>query len=304
MPAYNERCVPKGLPPTGFVGFLDVHAGRADHAEQLLDAAGAWLAARGAARAIGPCQYFSGQDMGLLIEGFDQPPALFQTHGRPGDLLLWEKAGYRESAGLATYRIPAEVIDARGPGLVAAGDAAARRLGLTARSMRRGGADLELIRTLFNASFASSPENLPYDHDLFHHIVAPLRPLLDPRLVRFVERDGRPVGFTLSVPDLNELLARMGGRAGPLDLLRARSRARRIRTAVVLIAGVLPEMPMGVAPVLFGETFRGVSEGGYREIRTTWVHDDNTAMRYLIERGLPVAPDRRYLLLERALGES
>ena len=87
-----------------------------------------------------------------------------------------------------------------------------------------------------------------------------MRLLIDPRLVLFVELEGRPVGISLAVPDYNELFTAMGGRLGgwpaafrfrqpavhPLGLAaRARLGDRRIDTARVIALGVLPTVWRG-----------------------------------------------------------
>ena len=60
-----------------------------------------------------------------------------------------------------------------------------------------------------------------------------LKPLIDPDCVAIVELDGRPIGFGIALPNLNELIADFNGRLLPFNWLKlllaaeARRAARR-----------------------------------------------------------------------------
>ncbi|GAA3987483.1 hypothetical protein FOF52_21585 [Thermobifida alba] len=298
-PAYNRKFGGH----TGFFGFLDTPEGDGEAARLLLSHAEQWLAEQGMTRILGPYNYYSGQEMGLLVEGFDGPPAAFQPGGRPSDRELVEKAGYRYAFGMNTYCLEAGHLRRLAPAVIGAGQRAAEQLGVTVRRMDRAAldAELELVRNLFNRSFHDNSEIVPYPQDVFAGIVGQLKPFLDERLVSFIEWEGRTVGFVLSLPDLNELLLRLNGSLRPWDLLRIRSLVRRTRGMVVLLAGVLPEVPMGISPVLFGQILQGAVDGGYERVHTTWVHDSNRTMNRLIQHTAGLRPHRRYAMFEKEL---
>lgn len=297
-PKYVER---HGV-QAGFFGFLscpeDPEAMRL-----LLEAAEQWLAARGMTRVAGPYHYFSGQEMGLLVAGFDSPPALFQTYNPPSYPKLLRQCGYRELFRAGTYLLAGAQLARVRDQVIDTGEQWRTRLGLTSRPLdpRRFRAEVELIRQLFNAAFADNHEIVPYDRDVFESLVLPLRSLLDPQLVRFVERDGEPVAFVVVAPDLNQILRRLNGSLGLTDLLRLRRLRRSVRAAVVLLIGVLPHVPVGVGPVLFSEILKAVTAGGYEAVHTTWVHEQNRSVESLISRLCGLSPQRTYTIVQREL---
>ncbi len=78
-------------PGTGFWGFFEAVQDQAV-ANALFEAAAAWLRERGCHRLVGPLNFCIYDEMGLLVEGFDSLPAMFQTHN-PRTIWTWSTPG-------------------------------------------------------------------------------------------------------------------------------------------------------------------------------------------------------------------
>ncbi|BCW19010.1 hypothetical protein NtRootA9_17180 [Arthrobacter sp. NtRootA9] len=297
-PAYNER---HGT-SAGFFGFLDAVDDPEVYAA-LLDAAGTEVARHGVSTLTGPYNYWSGDQFGVLLEKHDRPTAVFQTWNPSEVAYHLERCGFTPRDEMRGYEISTAQRSAARTEVLDRADRISRALGLVSRPMnrRRIDRDAGLIRDMFASSFASSAEVLPYPDDVFADMFGQLRPLLDLDLVRFVERRGEPVGFSLTVPYLNELLAVWQGRITPIEMARLRGRLSRVSGVVVLLLGVVPGSPMGIAPVLFADTLRAVEQNGYGSVHTTWVHGTNSAMHGLLSRFAGGGPVRRWALSDRPL---
>lgn len=296
-PAHNERYGTR----TGFFGFFETPADQRC-ADLLLGAAEEWLRLRGMDRCAGPYNYCSTQEMGVLTDGFDEPPATFQTYNPPAYPSLLEARGYEEDFAMSTFRWNVADHLEHAQRIFDAGDAALEDSGLAARNVdpRHFDAELHMLRDLFNAAFVDNDDVLPYEEDVFQYLVRPLRRFIDKRLVTFLERDGEPVAFTVMVPNVNEILHRLDGTVGPLDLLRVRRYRKEVRTAVLLIIGSLPDVRGGVGSALISELGRGVLAAGYEAVHTTWIHDSNAISHALVSRfGAP--PTKRFAVLSREL---
>jgi hypothetical protein len=297
-PAYNER---HGT-SAGFFGFLDAVDDPEVYAA-LLDAAGNEVARHGVSTLTGPYNYWSGDQFGVLLEEHDRPTAVFQTWNPAEVAGHLARCGFTARDEMRGYEISTAQRSAARTEVLDRADRISRTLGLVSRPMnrRRIKRDEGLIRDMFASSFASSAEVLPYPDDVFDDMFGQLRPLLDLDLVRFVERRGEPVGFSLTVPDLNELLAVWQGRITPIEMARLRGRLSRVSGVVVLLLGVVPGSPMGIAPVLFADTLRAVEQNGYGSVHTTWVHGTNSAMHGLLSRFTGTGTARRWALYDRPL---
>lgn len=285
----------------GFFGFLDA-IDDASVYSALLDAAAREVALHGVNRLTGPYNYWSGDQFGVLLNRHDERTSMFQTWNPPevADRLL--EYGLTQRDETDGYEITAAQRAAARNEVLTVGAQISRALGLTSRPMSKKHIyrDARLIRDMFAASFAASAEVLPYPTDVFDNMFGQLRPLLDLELVRFVERGGEPLGFALTVPNLNELFAIWGGRITPVEFLRLRHRLAEVSSVVTLLLGAIPGSPMGVAPVLFADTLRAVEDGGYGSVHTTWVHGQNSAMHSLLGR-FTDGPTRRWALFDRPL---
>ncbi|ALR13980.1 transcriptional regulator [Mycobacteroides saopaulense] len=272
----------------------------------LLGAAEQWAAGRGVTKMVGPFSYTSREEVGLLVSGYDRPPALMQPYNPRYYPALVEASGYRKKFDSASYRWHVDGSRDVRQRLLRRADAVMRDQGLTVRSvrMRRYADELEMLRGLYNDSFAHHPENVPLSREVFSGMAAEMRPLIDPNIVRIVESDGVPVGFLLMLPDVNEIVGRSGRLTPPLLARLAARREGRIRgietAVVVLIGAVQTQFGAGIGRVLAGEIVRTITGSGYSSVATTWVHEDNVWSNSLTSQ-MKTDPEKIHRVYQKAL---
>lgn len=297
-PAYLSQFGTK----TGFFGFFE---SRNDpvYAETLLAGAETWLKFRGMEICGGPYNYCSTQEMGLLVDGFDQSPALFQTYNPPHYRGLLEGCGYQPRYTMSTFRWTLAQHGARLREISAGGQSALRKAGLTPRPIdrRRFRQESKLLHSLFNRSFADNADVLPYEEDVFLDMIRPLKPFLDERLISILERDGEALAFTVMIPNLNELLMQVQGSVGIRDLLRLKRYRREISSAVLLLIGAPPDVRgEGIGWGLVSEVYRSWINSDCESLHTTWINDANGAS-HTLAASLGAEPNKRYAIFERML---
>lgn len=288
-----------------FFGFFESENDEAA-AAALLGTAEQWAGRRGITKMIGPFSYTSREEVGLLISGYDRPPALMQPYNPRYYPDLVESSGYRKKFDTASYRWHVDGSRDVRQRLVRRADAVMRDQGVTVRSVRmRDYADeLEMLRGLYNDSFAHHPENVPLSREVFSGMAAEMRPLIDPNIVRIVESEGMPVGFLLMLPDVNEIAGR-SGRLTPALLARLAARRdgriRGIDTAVVVLIGAAQtQFGAGIGRVLAGEIVRTITGSGYSSVATTWVHEDNVWSNSLTSQ-MKTDPEKIHRVYQKAL---
>ena len=87
---------------TGQFGFLEARDKAEDFA-LLLKTAESWLSERGMKRAQGPFSFSINDEMGLLIAGFERPPAIMMGHARPYYQAASKHSGYRKAKDVIAY---------------------------------------------------------------------------------------------------------------------------------------------------------------------------------------------------------
>jgi len=165
-------------------------------------------------------------------------------------------------------------------------DRARERHGWTLRPVRmdRFREELDRIRLVYNRAWEANWGFVPLSEEEFSFAAEDLRRIVDPDYVLLAEKEGRPVGFSLGLPDFNQVLGRLGGSLLPFGWLQALWYARRIDRLRVVALGVVPEARgQGIEAGLYLETSRRSVPKGQGRAECSWMLARNTAMNQVME---------------------
>lgn len=258
-------------------------------AHGLLDAAADWLRRRGRSSIVGPVDYSTNYSCGLLIDGFDAPPRIMMNHHPPYYAGLLESWGLRKARDLyawwftdphdmlAKWRRRAERI--------------VRRASVIVRPFRRHDLKAELWRcqSVYNQALEQQWSFVKLSDAEFRYFAKRLTRLAVPELVLLAEVGDRPVGFSITLPDLNEAVRPLAGRLWnyglPVNLFRLLYRMRHVKTARMLVLAVLPEYRRrGIAELLILRTLEyGKKAMGYTGAELGWTLEDNAGINRIAE---------------------
>ena len=260
-------------------------------ARQLLAVVEDHAAGRGSTAVRGPVNPSLHEAAGLLIDGFDDPPAALMAYNPPTYPVFLDAAGYAKTRDLYSWSLD---LTAQLPARIARiADRVRGRYGITVRpvDLSRFDAELEILKVVYRAAWADNWGFVPPTDAEIRQLAVELRPVADPELVLFAEMNGEPVGCAVSIPDVNQVLKRMNGRlfpAGVLHFLRRRQIITRVR---MLLLGVLPRVRrLGLYPLLIAEAIDRAARRGYLNGEVGWTLEDNT----LINAGIAAAGGTHY----------
>jgi GNAT superfamily N-acetyltransferase len=286
----------------GFFGFFESIDDQAV-AAALFGAARDYLRGRGMDTMRGPASPSVNDEYGLLVEGFDEPPAVMMPYNPPYYGALLEGCGLRKARDLYAFRGAMETTLAV-PKIQRANEVLKKRSGLTFRplDMKHFRAEVERIKIVYNRAWEENWGAVPMTDEEFDALAKDLKLIVRPELVVIAQTAGGDVaGFGLSLPDINMALA--GNRNGGLlrglwCLLTRRSRIDRIR---ILVCGVLPEFRRtGAAGVLFYEMASRARALGYRRAEASWILEDNVMMIRAAET-MQAVREKTYRIYEQAI---
>jgi len=268
----------------GFFGFFEcVNDQRV--ADALFEAAAGWLLARNLTVMRGPASYSTNDECGLLVDGFDTPPAIMNPHNPPYYVELVERAGFVKAMDLLCYQ---SVGTEPPPRLIEGARRLAERHKVTLRSldMSRYEEEVERVKQIYNSAWSDNWGFIPMTDAEIDALAKALKPVVVPQLVVFAEMEGRLIGMGVSIPDFNVALRKNpSGRLFPFGLLKimlARRHITRIRT---LILGVLPQYRRTGADALMYEwTWREGRRLGYDWCEASWLLENNPAIRNGMEK--------------------
>lgn len=271
----------------------------------LFAAAEAWLSARGRTHAVGPFNLSINEESGLLVEGFETPPMMLMPHDPRYTGARLEACGYSKAKDTLAYLYDVErdlpsaarrLIDTRTP----------PNLRVRTLDARHYLDEFDVITGIFNVAWAANWGFVPFTEAEIRHMAKALKPLVRPDCVAIAELDGKPIGFGVLLPNLNEAIAGFEGRLLPFNWARLLLRLKRgTRTARVPLMGIRPEHQGGVLGGLIAfliiDRLRSAARArGVRQVELSWILEDNWPMRRAIE-SLGAVAYKRYRLYEKQL---
>lgn len=268
-------------PDEAHVGFFGLYECVPDQAvaDALFAAAAGWLRAEGKTVLRGPVSFTTNDVAGLLVEGFDDDPALGMPYNPPGYADQMEAAGFVKVKDLYAFHHG----DRESERLVGLAGRLAERSGCSIRPMDPGRyrQEMTFVRDCYNAAWAGNWGFVPWTDREFEFTAKTFKQVLVPPLALVAEREGAPVGFMISVPDANEAFKRAHGRLLPFGLLRIlwKLKVEKCNRIRIVILGVLPQhRRLGLDVLLIHHTFRNGIRLGYKGAEMGWVAEDNSAL--------------------------
>jgi GNAT superfamily N-acetyltransferase len=275
----------------GFFGFFEVLDDR-EAAHALLKVAEDWARKAGHEALMGPAQFSTNDEAFLLIDGFDDSPRALMTYNPRYYQDFIESAGYPKVMDVWAYSLDLQVFVRDTPEkLERVVEKVRQKKRLHIRPIRMKEFDLEVerLKRVYNKSWERNWGFVPMTDPEFDQLAENLKPIIDPDLVLMVEVDGEVVGFSLTVPDLNQPLLHAYPRPNVPELFtmlkllwhwKVRKRAEWIR---VIALGVLPEYrARGIDALMYLETVKRATPKGYNWAEGSWILENNEMMNRAI----------------------
>lgn len=300
----NGKHLEKYADGNGFFGFFETIEDY-DVAEALLDAASDWLRGKGLTGMRGPTNPSMNDVAGLLVDGFHRPPAILLPYNYPYYEEYLKRYGFERAMTMWAFYIHEAYINdkrmARGAQLVMRRnpDVSVRTL-----NMDRFDDDIAAAMRIYNEAWADNWGHVPYTKHEALHLAKELKPVIESDLFLFAEKDGVPVAFSATLPNLNRALKKLPrGRLLPFGLpkLLGTIKAGGIYEVRMALMGVLPEYrKLGTDVVLIHQTIVNGREKGYEAAELSWVLDNNQALVNSLEK-LGCARDKEYAMFEKGI---
>ena len=284
--------------PIGLFGYFEcIQNKKAAHL--ILEAAKDWLKASGCTKIRGPWSFVS-QEWGMVLEGFEPSPMLMAPYNpsyynnflvdfgmhKAKDLLCWNISAKDD------YKIPDRILELT--------NSVADRYGIRIRkiNMKQYDQEVQTVMELSNASIIENWGYSPVTGEEVKTMAHDLKAVIQPKGVLFAEdKNGRPVGFAIALPDINHLLKGMNGRLLPFGFIKLLWGIPRLKRYRMFALGVIPEFQGKAIDSLL---YRALHESLYTQdfwMEINYVLEDNLPMVNAIKK-LGAKQTRRYRIYE------
>jgi GNAT superfamily N-acetyltransferase len=270
----------------GFFGFFEV-LDDPEAADALLATAENWARDQGHDAIRGPGQYSTNEECGLLVDGFTDPPRILMTYNPRRYMEYIENRGFQKAMDLHAYALETDIFagGSRFPEklirvvekIKAKGEIKIRKV-----DMKNFDQEVQRVKEIYNQSWARNWGFVPMTEAEFDAMGAELRQILDPDMTLVGEVNDKPIGVSITLPDLNQALRAAYPRPGTpqwwtmAKLVWNWKVRRQINWARVLILGVLPEYRRkGVDALFYYETAQAALKKGIKNIEMSWILENN-----------------------------
>lgn len=285
----------------GQFGFFDCIDDQ-EVANALLDAAKNWVKSKGGNKIVGPINLSTNDTCGLLVEGFDSPPSAMMPYNYPYYNRILTDYGFSKQVDLVAYNVRTETANLRSLQILDRLEERLKRSGITLRqiNLKNFKEEAAHIREVYNKAWDKNLGFVPMTDEEFAWVAKDLKMIVDPRFCIIAEKDKKIIGFSVGIPNINEVLIKIKrGRLLPTGIFKLLFGKKNIKTLRVLMLGVLEGYrKLGIEACLYGRIIKNAREIGIQGAECSWMLEDNYLMNNAIEQ-INGELYKRYRLFEK-----
>ncbi len=269
----------------GFFGFFECIDNQMI-ADLLFKVVRDWLKDRGCNKLLGPMSPGLLDEIGIQIDGFEYRPAIMMPHSKPWYDRLINKAGLVKEMDLFAYKVDKDTVAM--DRMDRAYNIVKQRLpNLTIRpvNLRKFKRETKIIHEIFNKAWEKNWGFYEVDKEVIDHLAKELRQIIDTNIAHIAEVDGKPVAFSISLPDYNQVFDKMDGTLFPTGIFKLLWHRRKIDSARTALMGVLPEFQgRGIYALLVRESIIHGLKRGFTSAELGWLLETNDNILRVVEK--------------------
>ena len=241
-----------------------------------------WARRRGCDALVGPMLTGGASGAGILVEGFEQQPAMtMMRYNYPYYRTLLENAGFEKYVDLHSFSIPPErfTLSER---IARLADTVLKRGRFKVMRFRTK-ADIrrvvEDIKKLYATTLSHHVEDYPLSEEELNQVKKELLTVADPDLISLLTYDDQIIGYAFGFADITGALRENRGRLGPGAILRILRATRKTKKILFNGIGILPEYQgLGGNALLYRELERMVHARGFTTVELVQISEKTELM--------------------------
>lgn len=266
----------------------------------LLEAARQWLKESGCTRMRGPWSFVS-QEWGLVVEGFKPSPVIMAPYNPPFYKNMFVDFGLEKVKDLLCWSISAKEGYQIPQRILKLTQSVSRRYDVRIRkiNMKQFDREVQILIELSNASLIQNWGYSPVTEAEVKAMARDMKPIIQSEGVLFAEdKNGRPIGFAIALPDINHILKGLNGHLFPFGLFKLMWGIPRLRRYRMFGLGVIPEYQgKAVDSLIYKALYESLHTQDYW-MEINYVLEDNWPMINAINK-LGAKRSRRYRVYEK-----
>lgn len=286
----------------GFFGFFETFNDQ-EIASKLFNEAEIWLKSKGKTGIRGPVNPSMNDEVGVLIDGFEDTPRVLMTYNPKYYDNLILNSGLSKAKDLYAYKL--NLTDYMTDKMKRLHEIIRQKYKIEIKEINfknkeQFRKDIQIIKNIYNSAWEPNWGFVKITDSEFDAMAQDLKMIANPKLAYIAYSNGKPAGFHLALPDINAMLKynKSGSLLGALwNMFTKKNKMEWVR---IIILGVLPEFQgKGIDAVLYYESGKRTGELGLKYGEASWILEDNEKMRKAAEVTMNGKIYKTYRLYEK-----
>lgn len=267
----------------GFFGFYDVE-NDIEISKKLFESAYKYFKENKIQKIQGPFNPSQNYTCGMLADSFDKDPKIMMPYNFEYYLKHMKLLGFNKAKDLLAFDRDVDAKMSDRLQKIIKRIESKKDISVRAVNFKNFDYESEMLRDIFNKSWAKNWGFVPISKDEFTHSCNELKHIVNSKLTSVVSVDNVPAGFAISIPDLNVILKKFNGSVNLLNIFPAILSYFKIKKVRLLLLGVLPEYrKRGLELLLVKNIIEGGNQTRYRSGELSWILEDNIEMINVIK---------------------
>ena len=276
----------------GFFECIDEH----ESADRLFDTAKDWFTSQNCSFMDGPINFGDRDSFwGLMVGGFASP-SYRENYNFPYYQQLFENYGFQFEIGQTTSLINEKHFNFERFSKLASRVMSNPAYTFEHFNLSNIGKYAEDFVTIYNKAWAFHENFVPMTKEKILIRMKEMKPIVVEELNIFAYHNGEPVGFYLTVLDVNQIFKYVNGKMNLLGKLKFLYYKRFVKRIRGIVFGVVPELHnLGIEVALIMKFRENLIKGGkYEENELAWIGDFNPKMLSMFE-SMGAQPIKRHI---------
>jgi len=271
----------------GFFGFFDF-IDSVEVAQALFDATKKWLAPNNYESIMGPTNFTTNEISGYLIDGFDSPPMIMMPYNKTYYLDILQQLGLKKEMDMYAYMIYTEKAAEKSIRLYNVLESRLEKQGIKVRNvnLKDFKNEVERLKKVYNLAWDDNWGFVPFTDAEFDYMADGLKMLADEKFCYIAEANGEPVGFSISLPNANEITRTFNkGRLLPFNIIKLLLRKKKTKHVRIAATGIIQAYRRkGIEAIFFAKNILEARKRNLVGGEASWILESNEEMMAAAEK--------------------
>jgi hypothetical protein len=272
-------------------------------AKLLFGAIREWAEKKGMKLLVGPYGFSDKDIQGLLIDGFNHLPLIDSACNPPYVVKLIENEGFGKEVDCMTYKFPVNLaLPELYYRIVKRSNYSNNAKLVEFTSRRELKPYIVPVLELVNRTYDHLYGFVPMSETEIHELAARYLPIIDPRFVKIIEKDGEVLAFVVAIPNLTRGIQKSKGYLFPFGIIQILLASRKAKQLDIMLGAVRRDYQgTGLEVVMGIGLIESARMSGFKDIETHLILENNTKMRAEFER-IKIPVYKRFRVFRKDIG--